>query len=159
MERLLVLLFSVTLLIATAAPRGASEECNFSGGICTTVETAVKKSTSCLFSGCSEKNETEEQDSGCSMPACCVSGPCCCLCLVPEQPQICGRPVLIQEKRVKPGYYQGFYPQEVDLSIWKPPAPSPRGALPLQTSQTSAAKPAGTGGFRFRRLNPPVHSL
>ncbi len=150
MDRLLVLLFSVTLLIATAAPRGASEECNFSGGICTTVEKAVKKSTSCLFSGCSEENETEEQDSGCSMPACCVSGPCCCLCLVPEQPQICGRPVLIQEKRVKPGYYQGFYPQEVDLSIWKPPAPPrpqpPRGLYPFKL-------------LKPRRLNPPVQEV
>jgi hypothetical protein len=123
MERLLVLLFSVTLLMATAPPRSTSDACDYSGGICT-VSAVVTAQVSCLFSGCSEENETEEQDSGCSMPACCVSGPCSCLCLVPEQPEICGKPVYVPEKRVKPGEHQDFYPQEVDLAIWKPPAPS-----------------------------------
>lgn len=124
MDRLLVLLFSVTIFLATSAPRGGMENCDFSGGICVMTKT-VKDKMNCLASfSCEKGGDSEEKDSGCTMPACCVSGPCCCLCLVPEQPQICGRPVLIQEKRVKPGYYQGFYPQEVDLSIWKPPAPS-----------------------------------
>ncbi|MCC6279771.1 MAG: hypothetical protein IT262_04170 [Saprospiraceae bacterium] len=117
MERLLAVLFSVMLLIATSPPPAEVEGCDYSGGIC--VATNV---SNCLFSSC--ESEDKEQDSGCTMPVCCVSGPYCCLCLVPEQPEICCRPVSVQEKRVKPGEHQDFYPLEVDLAIWKPPAPS-----------------------------------
>jgi hypothetical protein len=122
MDRLLALLFSVTLIIATSPPRVGVEGCDYSGGICV-VSKVVKDNFQCILSfSCEKGTDDGTEDSGCSMPACCVSSSCCCLCLVPEQPQICGRPVLIQEKRIKPGYYQGFYPQEVDLSIWKPPS-------------------------------------
>ncbi|MFN0174172.1 MAG: hypothetical protein ACKVU0_05950 [Saprospiraceae bacterium] len=130
MERLLAILFSVTLFLATSPPRGLDKACDYSGGICTVKEICSAKSeTSCYkeephnldLSNTEKENDCGEK-SGCPLPICCVYGPCCCLCVVPERPVLHIAPPLPEEKRVKPGEPQDFLPQQVCLSIWKPPS-------------------------------------
>lgn len=122
MDRLLVYLFSCSLFLATSPPEMPNAACDYSGGICTMKQSCgEQQSRSCPFDkngkkGCGGKK------SGCPLPACCLNGPCCCLCIVPERPVLHMAPVLAEEKRVKPHYNPNFHPQEVSLSIWKPPA-------------------------------------
>gem|GEM_PF-3485084 len=130
MERLLATLFSVTLLLATSPPRELNGACDYSGGICTVKEICSAKSES----SCSNEqhsslvlSDTENENncgknSGCPLPICCVYGPCCCLCVVPERPVLHIAPPLPEKERVKPGEPQDFLPQQVCLAIWKPPA-------------------------------------
>jgi hypothetical protein len=120
MERLLAILFSVTLLIATAPPKVPVTECDYAGGIC--VQKASVRSDSedtCWFDfgGCND----DSKKSACPMPICCVSGPCCCLCIVPERPEL-PEPVWLPEPRTQPATQRAFLPQQVWLSVWKPPA-------------------------------------
>ncbi|MDO8368544.1 MAG: hypothetical protein Q7T20_17220 [Saprospiraceae bacterium] len=130
MDRLLAFLFSVTLLLATSPPRESNEAYDCSGGICIVKEsclaktepTCTKEQASCQGQA-GTKNENRCGDkSGCPLPICCVYGPCCCLCVVPERPVLHIAPPLPEEERVKPGEPQGFIPQQVYHSIWKPPA-------------------------------------
>lgn len=128
MERLLAFLFSVTLLLATSPPRESNEACDYSGGICTIKESCLAKSEpTCTKeqNACGDEAGKENgcgDKSGCPLPICCIYGPCCCLCVVPERPVLHIAPPLPEEKRVKPGEPQGFIPQQVCRSIWKPPA-------------------------------------
>ncbi|MBC7774500.1 MAG: hypothetical protein H7246_03605 [Phycisphaerae bacterium] len=139
MDRLLVLLFSVTLLIATSPPRVMNEACDYSGGICTGKGSCSAKSESFCFkeqlvnqilppapqgttgAGKEDKNGCGKK-SGCPLPICCVCGPCCCLCIVPERPVLHIAPPLPDEQRVKPSEHQDFLPQQVYFTIWKPPS-------------------------------------
>jgi hypothetical protein len=141
MDRLLVLLFSATLLIATSPPRVSNGLCDYSGGVCTAKESCSAKSESSCSEGQSaisptyvkttadkkasagkeDKNDCGKK-SGCPLPICCVCGPCCCLCIVPERPVLHIAPPLPDEERVKPSEHQDFLPQQVCLAIWKPPA-------------------------------------
>ena len=124
-NRLLVFLFSVTMLLATSPPRVASVSCDFSGGICTA------KDDCSLFGSapCTPKQTGKDghkkdcgDESNCPLPICCICGPCCCLCIVPERPTLHIEPTTSIEERLTPLYYQTFVPQQVLLSIWKPPA-------------------------------------
>ncbi|MFN0037007.1 MAG: hypothetical protein ACKVUS_18285 [Saprospiraceae bacterium] len=131
MDRLLALLFSVTMLLVSLPPRVSSDVCDYSGGICVKKESCSAKSAS---SSCSSEQPAcrimlggEEEgacgkDADCSFPICCVCGPCCCLCLVPERPVLHVAPAVPEEERLKPNGQQDFLPQQVCFSIWKPPA-------------------------------------
>lgn len=120
MDRLLVLLFSVTLLLATSPPRALLEGCDYSGGVCTTQKEVNKESSCWLFPANEEEGSSE--GSGCSFPICCVYGPCCCLCIVPVCPVIHVAPPLPEEENARPTGGQDFAPQQVYRAIWKPPA-------------------------------------
>lgn len=119
MERLLAILFSVMLLIATAPPKVSVSMCSYAGGMC------VQKESATSASGGSCALDHEDSASGkrpaCPMPLCCVSGPCCCLCLLPERP-VLPEPYWLQETHTQPATYRAFLPQQVWLSVWKPPA-------------------------------------
>ena len=119
MERLLSILFSVMLLIATAPPKVSVSVCSYAGGIC------VQKESCTPTSGGSCALNHGDSDDGkrpvCPMPVCCFSGPCCCLCLVPERP-VLPEPYWLQETHTQPATYRAFLPQQVWLSVWKPPA-------------------------------------
>lgn len=121
MDRLLVLLFSVTLLLATSPPRVANEACDFSGGICTVKEGCLAKSSFACTAPQEEKKDCSK-DSDCSFPICCVYGPCCCLCIVPVCPVLPVSAPMPEETCVKPCEHQDFYPQQVSRAIWKPPS-------------------------------------
>lgn len=119
MDRLLAVLFSVMLLIATAPPKAPGGDCSFSGGICTAKQTG---SPAASGGACSLDHESDNGNKpACPTPICCVCGPCCCLCLVPERPVL---PVAYwsDEVRTKPATHRDFLPQQVGLSVWKPPA-------------------------------------
>jgi hypothetical protein len=120
MDRLLVLLFSVTLLLATSAPRVSTEARDCSGGV------GMEKKTCSVFAlFCTPDQEGDSdcsKDSDCKFPICCVCGPCCCLCIVPECPVLYIAPALPEVQNLKPSGYQVFFPQQVCFSIWKPPA-------------------------------------
>jgi hypothetical protein len=120
MERLLVFLFSITLLIATSPPPATGEGCDFYGGICMVVE-SIGGITSCSSSSEEDPNDCSK-NSDCSGPICCLYGPCSCLCLMPEYPVLVVSPDFPEERSVKPGEHQDFVPQQYCLSIWKPPA-------------------------------------
>lgn len=118
MERLLSILFSVVLLIATAPPKTGSG-CNVAVGFCVLVENCAAPSSE---SSCSldHKGDCSEK-SACPIPICCVCGPCCCLCIVPERP-VLPTTILLDEQSVKIFTHPVFLPQQVWLSVWKPPA-------------------------------------
>jgi hypothetical protein len=115
MERLLAILFSVSLLQSTAPPRAVSEHCDFMAGVCVFLSGTVDCGESDEQSGC-------EKSRDCALPVCCSNGPCCCLCLVPERPFIHAAPSPAEIWLAKPNGLQHFYPQQVSRSIWKPPA-------------------------------------
>lgn len=119
MERLLAILFSIMLLIATAPPKMAGGGCSYAGDICTPKEncTPTSSEASCAL----HRDGNGDQKPVCPMPICCVCGPCCCLCLVPERPVL---PVAFwpDEIRTSPATQQAFLPQQVWLTVWKPPA-------------------------------------
>jgi len=118
MERLLAILFSITLLMATAPPKAAMSDCSYSGGICVKNEDCSPASDSaCSLS----HEESDDEKSACPMPICCVCGPCCCLCIVPERPVV-PTAIFPDEKDIKIFAQQNFSPQQVWLSVWKPPA-------------------------------------
>jgi hypothetical protein len=119
MERLLSLLFSITLLMATAPPKSATNDCSYSGGICVQKESC---DSSASDSACSlGHQEDKSENSACPMPICCVCGPCCCLCIVPERP-VLPTAIFPDETGAKIFALQNFSPQQVWLSVWKPPA-------------------------------------
>lgn len=120
MDRLLVFLFSITLVLATYPPRVSPDACDYKGGICVVKEICVKANSICSTS--EEENSDCSKDSGCRFPICCVYGPCCCLCIIPECPVLHISPSLPEEERLKPNSDQDFFPQMVCVSIWKPPA-------------------------------------
>ncbi|MFN0215616.1 MAG: hypothetical protein ACKVT2_15270 [Saprospiraceae bacterium] len=129
MERLLVLLFSVTLTLATSPPMGLSDSCDYVSGICTSkpVRSDIPNACFGVFEMKCDLEEEEDKDdctknSGCPLPICCVNGPCCCLCIVPERPVLFRATTSPEEERVKPIEPKGFLPQQFYPSIWKPPA-------------------------------------
>jgi hypothetical protein len=117
MERLLSILFSVTLLMANMPPKGG-EGCDVGAGFCVMVENCAPSPDSSCSLG--HQGECGEK-SACPIPICCVCGPCCCLCLVPERPVL---PVAIfpDEECIKVFAQKNFSPQQVWLAVWKPPA-------------------------------------
>ncbi|MDX1910271.1 MAG: hypothetical protein SFV22_02235 [Saprospiraceae bacterium] len=117
MERLLAILFSISLLQSTAPPRAVNENCDFMAGICVLISSSGV--TDC--SGQGEENDCEK-NKDCALPVCCSNGPCCCLCLVPERPVIHAAPVSAETNSGLPSNIQHFCPQQVLRSIWKPPA-------------------------------------
>lgn len=117
MERLLAIFFSVTLLIATASPGEPVGECSGADEVCLQ-KPGAESEGSCLFDfgGCNDSDK-----SACPIPVCCISSSCCCLCIVPERPEL-PEPVWLPETRTQPATQRGFTPQQVWLSVWKPPA-------------------------------------
>jgi hypothetical protein len=122
MDRLLVLLFSVTMLLATAAPKVPNLACAYSKSKCiaTAICTALSGSL-CSGAPCKEKDGCGK-GSGCPLPVCCVSGPGCCLCIVPERPLLHIGSSFPEEELILPNGFQDATPQQVYFSIWKPPA-------------------------------------
>ena len=117
MERLLSILFSITLLMTTMPPKSGGG-CDAAVGFCVPVENCAPDSESpCSLDhpgDCGEK-------SACPIPICCVCGPCCCLCLMPEHP-VLPTAILPDEVSVKIFAHSVFSPQQVWFSVWKPPA-------------------------------------
>ncbi|MCW5924849.1 MAG: hypothetical protein KIS77_21195 [Saprospiraceae bacterium] len=117
MERLLSILFSVTLLLATMPPK-VGGDCFYWGGICVVQEScAADAAASCA----ADHSKDGDKAPVCPAPICCVAGPCCCLCLMPETPLL-PSVVLPTERSARVFACAVFLPQQVWLSVWKPPA-------------------------------------
>ena len=90
MERLLVFLFSITLLLATSPPREVNGAYDYSGGICiakksSSAASAYPKEQPANQNKCDKHGQDDcGEESGCPLPMCCFFGPCCCLCRVPN---------------------------------------------------------------------------
>ena len=113
MDRLLSILFSVVLLTATSPPRTAAGVCDVAGN-CSRMPVHLP----CR----SNEKSNDKQKPACPVPVCCVCGPCCCVCLVPEQPVLHRGAMPEESENLQPGSFLTFHPQPVWLSIWKPPA-------------------------------------